>query len=103
MTTTHPLTSTYWYCTCHAMRNTFWHRGEKVLVAKAAGLELRELTDLISGRRNVGVMRARRLEAATLTVLGEDRCVPAAAWLRLEKHPAMERVAAGHRAPGAID
>jgi plasmid maintenance system antidote protein VapI len=70
---------------------TFWNPGEKTRVAQAAGLALRELTDLIGGRKNVSVARARKLEAATRTVLGDWRTVPAAAWLRLETHTAMEK------------
>jgi len=72
----------------------FWKRGEKTTVAESAGLELRELTDFLAGRRGFSLNVARKLEAATTLVLGVNRRVPAAAWLRVEEHPAIKE--AGH-------
>lgn len=69
-----------------------WLPNEKTKVAEAAGLNLRELTDFLAGRRNFSVEKARELEAASITVMGLNRKIPAAAWLRLEKHPATKMV-----------
>lgn len=71
--------------------NIYWLPNEKTKVAEAAGLKLRELTDFFAGRRNFSAGKARELEAASITVLGLGRRVPAAAWLRIEKHPATEK------------
>jgi hypothetical protein len=67
---------------------SFWKTGEKSQLARAAGLGVRKITDIIAGRLNVSPKRAQLLEAASVLVCGYDRRIPAAAWLRLEKHPA---------------
>jgi hypothetical protein len=70
-----------------------WLYGEKAALAKAAGLSKKrpqqEITDFIAGRKNFSVKRAQRLEAASYIVRGPERVIPAAAWLRLEQHPAL--------------
>lgn len=72
--------------------DNLWRYGEKAALAKAAGLsEQQVLTDFLRGDKNFSVAAARRLEAASIIVRGYDRSIPAAAWLRLEKHPALER------------
>lgn len=69
-----------------------WLYGEKAALAKAAGLsEQQALTDFLAGRKNFSVKNARRLEAASIIVRGPERKIPAAAWLRLEDHPALEK------------
>lgn len=79
----------YMRCVYRTPMSTNWLPNEKTKVAEAAGLKLRELTDFLAGRRNFSVEKARELEAASILVLGVSRKVPAAAWLRLEKHPAL--------------
>lgn len=75
-------------------KNSHWLYGEKAALAKAAGLsEQQAITDFLAGRKNFSVKAARRLEAASYIVRGADRMIPASAWLRLEKHPALERPA----------
>ena len=73
----------------------FWAFGEKSKVSQAAGILPQHLSLILSGDRQVSVQMARRLEAATILVLGNMRRVPAGAWLRLEGHPAFEREAVG--------
>lgn len=74
------------------MENTYWLYGEKAALAKAARLrDQQTISDFLAGRLNFSVRTARRLEAASYIVRGPDRVIPAAAWLRLEKHPALER------------
>lgn len=72
-------------------KNTFWKPGEKAALARAAGMYSQsKLTDILAGRKNCSVTMAQRLEAASLLVLGAKRKVPAASWLRVEPHPALE-------------
>lgn len=70
-------------------KNNFWLYGEKAELARAAGLcDQQELTEFLAGRKKrFSVDTAQRLEAASLTVLGPDRKIPVAVWLRLEEHP----------------
>lgn len=69
-----------------------WLYGEKAAVAKAAGLsEQQRLTDFLAGKTDFSVKTAKRLEAASYIVRGPDRVIPAAAWLRLEEHPALKQ------------
>lgn len=70
---------------------SFWQYSEKSKVAKAAGISRQLMNDYSLGSRSMSVKRARKMEAATLLVLGEGRVVPAVAWLGLEKHPAIGR------------
>jgi len=70
------------------MENQFWNYGEKAKVARAAGMSPQALNDILSGVRPCGRKRARKLEAASLLVLGESRAVPAAAWAKYTDHPA---------------
>ena len=70
--------------------SSFWKRGEKTALARAAGLSGRQvLNDFIAGRFSFTADRARSLEAATRQVLGADRVIPATAWLRLTEHVAL--------------
>ena len=71
--------------------HTFWNYGEKARVARAAGIRHHHLTEIINGDRGVSVQMARKLEAASITVLGLRRAIPAACWLGLEHHPAFDR------------
>jgi hypothetical protein len=73
------------------MENQFWNHGEKKLVAEAAKMSPQALNDILSGAQPCGRDRARRLEAATLLVLGGKRVVPAAAWAGFIDHPATVR------------
>lgn len=71
---------------------THWKYGEKARLAEVAGIkDQQQLTDFIAGRKNFSVKRARRLEAASYIVRGPDRAIPFLAWLRQEKHPALEK------------
>ena len=72
--------------------NTFWLRGEKAELARAAGLcQLTELTEFLAGRKKrFSAETAQRLEAASLLVLGPDRVIPLKVWLRLEDHPILK-------------
>ena len=45
----------------------------------------------LAGERNISLRMARKLEAASISVLGLRRAIPAACWLGLEEHPALER------------
>lgn len=68
-----------------------WNPGEKAALARAAKLQQRELSDFLAGRKKrFSVERAQRLEAASLLVLGANRMIPAAAWLRMERHNAVK-------------
>ena len=71
--------------------STFWNYGEKARVARAAGIRHHHLTEIIGGSRGASVHMARKLEAASISVLGLRRAIPAACWLGLEEHPALER------------
>ena len=73
--------------------NSFlWIKGEKSEVARAAGIELRELTDFLAGRKQrFSVKRAQRLEAATLSVLGASRRISVSVWLRVDDHPILRK------------
>ena len=73
------------------METKFWNRGEKARVARAAHMSPQNLHDILKGTQACGLKRARRLEAATLLVLGEGRVVPAAAWVGLIEHEALEQ------------
>lgn len=73
------------------MNTQFWNTGEKSRLAAASHLKLRQVVDIIAGRLNVSPKRAQVLEAASLLVLGRDRRIPLAAWLRLESHPALKK------------
>lgn len=77
------------------MEKKFWERGEKARVARAARMSPQQLNDILMGTRPCGLKRARRLEAATLLVLGEGRVVPATAWVRLADHAALVRKGVG--------
>ena len=73
------------------METQFWNRGEKARVARTAGISPQALNDILSGAQPCGRDRARRLEAATLLVLGKNRVVPAAAWAGFVEHEALEQ------------
>ena len=73
------------------MENQFWNHGEKARVARAARMSPQNLHDILKGTQTCGLKRARRLEAATLLVLGESRVVPATAWVGLAEHVALVR------------
>ena len=73
------------------MEKHFWNYGEKSRVARAARMTPQHLNDILTGARSCGRKRARRLETATLVELGEERCVPAAAWVGFQEHPALAK------------
>ena len=71
--------------------STFWNYGEKTRLARAAGIERSNLYLILTKERRISVQMARRLEAASIEVLGLRRAIPAACWLGLEHHPAFDR------------
>lgn len=73
------------------LEDSFWRSGEQKLVADEIGISDAVLCSIVNGRCVVSEKRARKLEAATTLVLGVNRRVPAAAWLRIEEHPAITR------------
>lgn len=69
---------------------TFFLPGEQAELARKAGLPAKRVWEYLNGKP-VSVKRARLLEAASLLALGRTRVIPAAAWLGLEKHPALKK------------
>ena len=75
------------------INNSFtWITGEKAQLAKDAGISQQQLADILADRLKVSVKRALALEVASASVLGEDRRIPAGAWLRIADHPALRKV-----------
>ena len=70
---------------------TFWNYGEKSRLARVAGIDPSNLTRVLTGERILSLRMARKLEAASISVLGLRRAIPAACWLGLEAHPALAR------------
>ena len=60
-------------------------------MARAAGIDPSNLTRVLTGERILSLRMARKLEAASISVLGLRRAIPAACWLGLEAHPALAR------------
>lgn len=58
-------------------------------MARAAGIDPSNLTRVLTGERILSLRMARKLEAASISVLGLRRAIPAACWLGLEAHPAL--------------
>ena len=69
----------------------FWNFGEKSRLARTAGVAPSNLSRMLAGERTISLRMARKLEAASISVLGLRRAIPAACWLGLEEHPAFER------------
>jgi hypothetical protein len=67
-----------------------WFRTEKTRLARAAGIKLSHLTDIVAGRKGCGRKVALRLELASREVLGEARVIPWTAWVGGEPHPMLE-------------
>ena len=60
-------------------------------MARVAGIDPSNLTRVLTGERILSLRMARKLEAASISVLGLRRAIPAACWLGLEAHPALAR------------
>ena len=73
------------------MENQFWNFGEKSRLAKTVGIRQHHLSEIITGERGLSVKMARKLEAASIAVLGLRRAIPASCWLGLDEHPALVR------------
>lgn len=69
----------------------FWCFGEKSRLARVAGIDPSNLSRVLARERIISLRMARKLEAASISVLGLRRAIPAACWLGLEEHPAFER------------
>ena len=69
----------------------FWNFGEKSRLARVAGIDPSNLSRVLVGERIISLRMARKLEAASISVLGLRRAIPAACWLGLEAHPALAR------------
>ena len=69
----------------------FWNFGEKSRLARTAGVDPSNLSRMLAGERTISLRMARKLEAASISVLGLRRAIPAACWLGLEEHPAFGR------------
>ena len=67
----------------------FWNFGEKSRLARVAGIDPSNLSRVLVGERIISLRMARKLEAASISVLGLRRAIPAACWLGLEAHPAL--------------
>lgn len=72
-------------------KSTNWNFGEKAKLARAAGVLPQHLSQIMKGDRPVSVRMARKLEEASIRVLGLRRAIPAAAWAGFEEHPALVR------------
>lgn len=70
-------------------KKKFWKRGQMAELARAAGIEHRNLSSILHRRRTVGKDLAVRLEAASRKIRTR-RFIPAFAWLYnyAVKHPA---------------
>ena len=69
----------------------FWNFGEKSRLARVAGIDPSNLSRVLARERIISLRMARKLEAASISVLGLRRAIPAACWLGLEEHPAFGR------------
>ena len=60
-------------------------------MARTAGVAPSNLSRMLAGERTISLRMARKLESASISVLGLRRAIPAACWLGLEEHPALAR------------
>lgn len=68
----------------------FLKPGEQADLARKAGLAPQRIWEYLNGKA-MSPKRARLLETASVSALGYDRRIPAAAWLGLENHPAIKK------------
>ena len=60
---------------------TDWRRGERVRIARIAGIRPQRMSEYTRGVRRPSYDMSRKLEAAALQVRGEDRQIPWSLWI----------------------